>query len=671
MWSALHNAAHQGDAEGVRRCLDAQEPSTKTARGDLPIHLSAHGAHTEALTMLARRSRGAEEVNEANDAGWTPLMLVLLANAPPARRFDCLQLLLSLGASCTAMAPGGWSALLLAAQKGDAAALSLLMNADPVSAAALIATPNSDGDTALHLAAHVGSDLCVWLLLSAGVAAEPLNNKGLDAMSLAVSAVCSTDVEATDEVTARFERTLAHLAAAATPASAQRSVDRGLLHTVAAAPQAVGQRRLMSVAAALRRHGYDDNYHDAAHGSAADLATRCGRRALAALLRAPPPARLSLLCVREPIEESAPESIVVAEGALDRPSLGAEAVRLRHAVLRAMRSVETAMAGDHAPRPLAVPVPNMAADSAESAAAMAEEEMVAAAAAAAVGGGRRRWRTFRRLAHLPPSAGNDDVPAREELLPCLRQATFARAAAIRTRPPADVLAYALLEGSKTTPATCSAAALATGRVTYRQHRRWSDGGDPASGVELPGGTGYGTEQIEVIELVPQAGVPLLHDIHLELLRGALGDTLSEVLNKEFTAEAAEVGGAAGGRRQWVIYAEDLTAVAPDHGSGGGGGGSGGGKGGAGGGGSLAEMEEMGVKSEWPASGSTGGAPWHAVAEVFSLDTPLLLAFAGEATAAQLTAEVAGSDSEDGLDDGHDDGHGGSHESVFMMDQDAS
>ena len=153
------------------------------------------------------------------------------------------------------------------------------------------------------------------------------------------------------------------------------------------------------------------------------------------------------------------------------------------------------------------------------------------------------------------------------------------------------------------------------------------GGAPGGG----GGMGaHGSGVVEMIELEPQYGAPLLRDAHLDLLRQLLG------------AEAMESGEAEATQHEqpWAVYVERM---------------SGAGVGSAATPGDPAlDMSDGSVDAQPGAcgSGAEEANGWHASAEIFSLDAPMLLSFAAdhEAEAGMLRAAADAFDEEDLVDD---------------------
>ena len=640
-WLPLHTASHEGNAKTVDRLLrESREEAldARTSKGDSALHLCSLGAHESTMRLLLEAGADA---NLRNHCGWTPLVMCALASAPAVNRISCIRALLNGRADPQSAAEGGWTTLLVSANRGDHQVLATLLDlAGPTRCEALLAARTAPGqDSALHLAAHAGSDLSVRLLLAAGSDAGLLNAQGLNAASLALSAAFAEGADLDDATTARFEWILERLVAATPQGSARRL---GLMHTIVGAPRHVPLRRLVAFAVVLRRAGFDDAPEPAHPELPSLIATRCGRHALASLLRATQPWSRPLLCLRRPVEAEAPIRIVVHEGAVSRPTLRAEDPSLRLAVLRTMRS------SDEAHR--------ASGREAATDAAVAEVSEIAAeeAAAAVVGGPRVRWRSFRLVGELPyddaGANGSSELPFSAAGLRSLK--TIAE-----HRPPTEALPAAIMACLQTTlqdsngsrvpsePQSNSAGLLTNRRQppVYTQRRRWAGrsgsnhqpavvttdepdaeaNGHAANGHRTHGSRPQDTAaghapRMDVMELEPQRGAPLLHDAHLQLLIETLGPAAIED-DGDGDMQTAQM-------RPWAVYAESSAehAVPP----------------------ALVSMASSSATQE--------GGDWSATAEVFSLETPLLLSFAVDAQEQASLAAAMGEDEDNDDDDDDDD-----------------
>ena len=157
-FTELHAAAHAGAASEVNALLEAGAVATAlTAQSDSALHLAALGGHANVTRTLLAVAPSL--LAETNAGGWTPLMLAVLSPAPPHHRTQCTALLLEAKADPWAATAQGWGALLLAAQRGDAATLGLVLARTQAAHGAgrlgelLQALQTAEGDGALHLAA--------------------------------------------------------------------------------------------------------------------------------------------------------------------------------------------------------------------------------------------------------------------------------------------------------------------------------------------------------------------------------------------------------------------------------------------------------------------------------------------------------------------------------------
>ena len=157
-FTELHAAAHAGAASEVNALLEAGAVATAlTAQSDSPLHLAALGGHANVTRTLLAVAPSL--LAETNAGGWTPLMLAVLSPAPSHHRTQCTALLLEAKADPWAATAQGWGALLLAAQRGDAATLGLVLARTQAAHGAgrlgelLQALQTAEGDGALHLAA--------------------------------------------------------------------------------------------------------------------------------------------------------------------------------------------------------------------------------------------------------------------------------------------------------------------------------------------------------------------------------------------------------------------------------------------------------------------------------------------------------------------------------------
>ena len=636
-WTAVHMAAMQGDALALSNLLrhphESHAVTAKTSKGDQALHLAALSGRAACVALLCEAGADATCRNEA---GWTPLMLACLnADIPLVQRLGVLTSLLKHGASIAdPPAAGGWTPSLVAARRGDYPVLAALLQVSGAGAWVNESRTEDGRDTALHLAAHAGGDLAVRLLLAAGANPLARNAQGLDAAELAISAATTDGGDFGDGATARFERVLFHLHTYGVAVggnggdggSEWASQHNRLLHRLAAAPRSVPLRRLLSLAALLRRCGCSDMSVVLPDGGRAErpsaVATRHGRPSLAAIFRAAQPAARCLVCLRRPVESAAPPTILLHEGgaANARPSLSCESVRLRRDALRTFRPPEEAH------RPSGMSLVEARSASTEHAVSELGETLAEEAANSAIGGGRERWRAFRWIGEIAYTDDADgETPFKGESKASLRDLRERAYGLARSKEDLATAIMACeravsLGGGDAIAAIAAAAAAAAAsdaapapgaaQQTYTQRRRWNEalvGGDGDFGNESQ------VRSVDIVEIEPQRGAPVLHDAHVQLLTELLGPNAFEEIDDAPQA------------RPWSVYAEDPIYTAG--------------------------VGETGVVT----------------VEVFSLDTPLLLSFVAEARAqAALAAteqdpdeaEGGEEDDEDDDDDGQEEGGDG-------------
>ena len=521
-FTPTHAAAHVGHLPTLRLFLQARaDPLARTRRGDSPLHLAALTGSESVIQFLLETAPTLLE--QRNAAGWSALMLAVYGGVG---RLGPVRALLERGARDTAPDPTlGWNAMLLACSRADHAVLGSLLCHQPGAASQQPLQPpteavTGDGHTPLMLSARAGSAPCVQLLLAAGANIDARNAHGLSALDLVVAAMCAPpdgDAAAvSDGAAAAMEAVVRLLLAAGAPPSAEAS--HGLLCCVASAPAHTPLRRLASLAALLRRAGCDDlpsppdvpnpAVPAAADGvggtSAALLAEQRRRPALAATLRAPRPAGVTLVVLRQPIDEPAPNVLAIVEGTPPLPVAAVEGPLLGAALARSWRKAK--------------------ADSSERAAQLAE---IAAMDAVALAGGAMP--KLRRFSLLSEWAARDAKPA---AVPDPSDTEVA-AAALMSRERRRLAARAGLDATASALGAQGAAAVAAGEprvLHYRQVGRRDLGA------------------AELVLLEPQAGCTQVHEQHLAML-AALGVGVAE---EQSEAE----------RRPWCVYAEDLEALPP-------------------------------------------------------------------------------------------------------------
>jgi hypothetical protein len=123
--------------------------------GDTAINYAALGGHLEIVKMLA--DHGAEI---APATGWGPLHYAAFEN-----RVDVIKYLIQKGAPKDALAPNGFTALMLAARGGHIAAATALLHED-----ADLGIKAPGGETALSIATSRKDEEMIKLLKRAGAA---------------------------------------------------------------------------------------------------------------------------------------------------------------------------------------------------------------------------------------------------------------------------------------------------------------------------------------------------------------------------------------------------------------------------------------------------------------------------------------------------------------------
>lgn len=123
--------------------------------GDTAVNLAALGGHVEIVRMLL--DHGAE-LNPAT--GWSPLQYAAFEN-----RAEMVKFLIQKGAQKDALAPNGYTALMLAARNGHIAAATALLHED-----ADLGIKGPAGETALSIATTRKDEEMIKLLKRAGAA---------------------------------------------------------------------------------------------------------------------------------------------------------------------------------------------------------------------------------------------------------------------------------------------------------------------------------------------------------------------------------------------------------------------------------------------------------------------------------------------------------------------
>ncbi|KAL7982073.1 hypothetical protein Chor_001130 [Crotalus horridus] len=180
--NALFDYAVTGDVKmllAVQRHLTAVQDEN----GDNVLHLAIIHLHTELVKNLLEviaNMNAADVLNVRNDLYQTPLHLAVIT-----RQAGIVKALLGAGADVNLLDRHGNSVFHLAAQQGDEAVLSMLLQHKEASV--MRDLPNGDGLTVLHLAVTANSMPCLRQLLAVGVDVNIQEQKsGRTALHLAV-----------------------------------------------------------------------------------------------------------------------------------------------------------------------------------------------------------------------------------------------------------------------------------------------------------------------------------------------------------------------------------------------------------------------------------------------------------------------------------------------------
>ena len=127
----------------------------RSAHGDTAVNFAALNGHLEIVRLLVENGA---EVNPAE--GWSPLHYAAFEN-----RSDIIKYLIIKGAHKDALAPNGYTALMLAARGGHVAAATALLYED-----ADLGIKGPAGETALSIATEKRQEELIKLLRRAGAA---------------------------------------------------------------------------------------------------------------------------------------------------------------------------------------------------------------------------------------------------------------------------------------------------------------------------------------------------------------------------------------------------------------------------------------------------------------------------------------------------------------------
>lgn len=154
--TALMIASRMGHKDMVAVLITRKaHVARRSVHGDTAVNLAALNGHTEIVRMLVEAGA---EVSPAT--GWGPLHYAAFENRP-----EIVKYLIAKGANKDALAPNGYTALMLAARGGhvDAATVLLYEDAD-------LGIKAPGGETALSIATEKKNEEMVKLLKRAGAA---------------------------------------------------------------------------------------------------------------------------------------------------------------------------------------------------------------------------------------------------------------------------------------------------------------------------------------------------------------------------------------------------------------------------------------------------------------------------------------------------------------------
>ena len=240
--TALHYAAAVGDADVAILLLDAGAAiATFDASNRSPLALACRGGHAAVVSLLVARAPPKHLpilLTIADDeAGARPLHDAVAGGALAA-----VAALLDAGADPAVADRAGCTALVRAAERGDAPAVGALLAAAAAGAAALLSKTDARGRTALLAAAQEGHADCVTALLGAMDAAE-INGADADGLSalgwaatLGHAPVCEELLAAGADRTALGDELEGELDALLAEAAAERRAEAEAAAAAAAPP---------------------------------------------------------------------------------------------------------------------------------------------------------------------------------------------------------------------------------------------------------------------------------------------------------------------------------------------------------------------------------------------------------------------------------------------------
>ncbi|XP_069938548.1 ankyrin repeat, PH and SEC7 domain containing protein secG-like isoform X2 [Cherax quadricarinatus] len=218
--NAAHYAAEVGDVDSLQKLVEEylENLVIQDKYGNTPLHLAVEGGYLECCKTILGIST--KEVNLKNKAGNSPLLLSI---ATGKKSTQITELLILNGSKLNIANKRKWTALHIAAEKGNVKTLKLLLQHDDkclqakdsegltplhvaaknghwkicnelVEAGANIEERDSHGSTPLHWAAKMGFTECCRKLLEHNVSINSVNNKGNTPLHL----LCASGKEKTD-----------------------------------------------------------------------------------------------------------------------------------------------------------------------------------------------------------------------------------------------------------------------------------------------------------------------------------------------------------------------------------------------------------------------------------------------------------------------------------------
>uniref|UniRef100_A0A3B3TAB1 Ankyrin repeat domain 52a n=1 Tax=Paramormyrops kingsleyae TaxID=1676925 RepID=A0A3B3TAB1_9TELE len=154
-YSPLHWAAYHGHEDCLEVLLEHKPFSIQEGNPFTPLHCALIRGHDGVAELLVE-TLGSQLVNIRDAKGRSPLHAAAFAESLPG-----LQLVLRRGAEVDAVDHAGRSALMVAADRGQTAAVEFLLHRAKVDLSLLDMNKN----TALHLACSKGHETCALLIL--------------------------------------------------------------------------------------------------------------------------------------------------------------------------------------------------------------------------------------------------------------------------------------------------------------------------------------------------------------------------------------------------------------------------------------------------------------------------------------------------------------------------